>query len=173
MSKGDRAIQGTLPVLHFLDNYRWPPHYNESRMTLMIRDPQCLYAYWNYNEDQYKAFVSRFFRKKSRWLIRLINVAASSGIPGNREHRCTDITIVPDAESIYIDLPGNTYSCSASMGIQTGGGVFHPFIQSNTVIVPFVVQSKPSVAVTAEDAQRVPDTCKVASPSYSSCSCLK
>lgn len=173
MSKGDCAIQGVLPALKILDNYRWPPHYNESRMTLMIRDPHCLYAYWNYNEDQYKAFVSRFFRKKSRWLIRLFNVAAFSGISGNREHRCTDITIVPGAESIYIDLPGNTYSCSVSMGIQTGGGVFHPFIQSNAVIVPFVAKSKPAVAVPADATERAPDICNAASPSYSSCSCPK
>jgi len=173
VSKGDRAIQGTLPVLHFLDNYGWPPHYNESRMTLMIRDPQCLYAYWNYNEDQYKAFVSRFFRKKSRWIIRLFNVAASSCIPGNNEQRCIDISIFPNAESIYIDLTGNTYSCRASMGIQTGGGVFHPFIQSNAVIVPRVAPNTSVGTVSAEAVQRVPDTCKATSPSYSSCSCQK
>jgi len=142
-------------------------------MTLMIRDPRCLYVYWNYNEKQYNAFVTRFFREKSYWLIRLFNVAALPGISGNKGQSCIDITIIPDAESIYIDLPGNTFSCLASMGIQTGSEIFHPFIQSNTVIVPFVAQSAPVVLVPADAAQRVPDTCNAASPSYSSCSCPK
>lgn len=118
-----------------IDNYNWPPRYNESRLILMVRDPQCIFAYWDYNEKQYYAFVNRFYKKNTTWQIRIYNTALFGTTIGSSS-AYNDIPVSVHAQSIYINVTLNNVLCCASLGIQTNKGQFHTFIQSNTIEIP-------------------------------------
>jgi hypothetical protein len=134
VSNEDRTMQQAFLPLKFLDNCSWPPKYEESRLVLMVRDPGCIYAYWNCNSRQYSAFVKRFYNKKSRWLIRLYTTSEMSV--------SIDTPVDINSGSIYINLSGDNLFCNAALGIKTNKGIFNMFIQSNTVTVPFAEYSK-------------------------------
>jgi len=109
----------------------------------MVRDSLCLYAYWDYwdyNEKQYSAFVKRYLYKKSCWIIRLYNKTLFNGTPTDT---CThtDIPVAIHTCGTYIGLSRDNFSCSAGVGYSNGQGIFHMFIQSNTIVIPFTAQS--------------------------------
>jgi hypothetical protein len=101
----------------------------------MVRDPQCIFAYWDYNEKQYCAFVNRFFNKLSTWNIRFFNTTMfGTTISGSVAH--PDVPVLMHAQSIYINVTHSNVLCSAALGLKTDKGQFHTFIQSNTIEIP-------------------------------------
>lgn len=107
-----------------------PQHYNETFITLMVRDPYCLFSYWEISENSRRDLNHKFNDfQKMRLTLRVHDV--NQGPPP-----FFDIPLVQEAENWYIDVPHAAHTYFVELGILQPDGSFYTIARSNNISTP-------------------------------------
>ncbi len=124
-----------------------PPHYGDTRIVLMVRDPYWLYAYWEISAQRLEQAKMDL---QSQWegckkIVRVYDVSGRI-FDGSNANGYFDLEI-NGAESWYIEVGKPNRSYCVSLGLLTAAGDFYLLADSNQVTTP---QDSPS-AFTEEE----------------------
>ena len=126
------------PDTTFIDTEKLPALYNSTDVTLMVRDPYWIHAYWETTpasvlEVKKKLGVTAF--KKSAYTLRVHDISATQS-KGENARTSFDIDVDPKARNWYINLWRDNVTYYADFGVRTQKGAFYPLARSNTVTLP-------------------------------------
>lgn len=109
--------------------YGLPDNYNDNLITLLVRDPYCLYAYWEISDTMKASFYSKFGQElwdSSAAMLKITNVTKNSSFYIRVNDFCSDWYInVQDTNCIYV----------AEFGKKISDKGFISLIKSNYAIV--------------------------------------
>ncbi|MFB3907522.1 MAG: DUF4912 domain-containing protein [Candidatus Eisenbacteria bacterium] len=111
-----------------------PESYGKDRLTLMVRDPYWIHAYWEVTPET----IERAKRELgaswegSRWILRVSSYPEDTG----KEPEFFDIDLHADARNWYLRVPNPDRSYEGMIGVVTREGTFYPFARSNRVRTP-------------------------------------
>ncbi|MGB4164021.1 MAG: DUF4912 domain-containing protein [Bacillota bacterium] len=126
----------TSPIPEDPPEYRIPQRYNETILTLMVRDPYWIYAYWSVSEQDKQRVCRDYGRdawSKSIKLLRVYDV--TDGVLGDIRSRM-DIGIGDEATSWYINVPAANRTYCADITIITPTGRELVLARSGLVSTP-------------------------------------
>lgn len=110
---------------------RIPDHYSENKLVIMIRDPLCLYAYWEITPEL-KAMVEQHFRQPWGTITLVLRVLGDiQGV--NFLSILGDTVIDKSADNWYLPLPNSSRRFRVILGFHTPDGTFVPLLGSNVV----------------------------------------
>ncbi len=121
----------------FIDSCELPVRYDRTGVTLIARDPQSVYAYWEITPTTLREAQSKLgaaFKNAVR-TIRMFNI---TGIDFNGANAISqfDVDVGSKIQSRYIVLPNDNATLCAFLGFRTRAGAFYPVAQSNYVSTP-------------------------------------
>ncbi|MDH7578015.1 MAG: DUF4912 domain-containing protein [Bacillota bacterium] len=121
------------PLLH---HYGLPWSYEENIMTLMVRDPYCLFVYWELAADL-RYVITRYLGCAWENVPLFLQLFEAEEQEGELLH-VQDFSIDPNVRQWYLNdlLPDRDY-CS-SLAVQGREGCFYQILQSNRVHTPWV-----------------------------------
>lgn len=128
-SKVERIVE-TVPQITDL-----PTSYGDTKIVLLPRDPWWCFAYWEIGE-QTKNEIKELYGENIQYVIRVYDVTNVVNFDGKNANRYFDITINPQANNWYINLPETNRSWCVDLGIKTTDGKFIVITRSNIVIMP-------------------------------------
>jgi hypothetical protein len=105
-----------------------PGHYGRDMIVLLVRDPECLFAYWELAGGKCEQAVGELgdAGRVSQWILRVYDHTA------NQE---TSIPVTREAGNWYIHArPDCRYH--VCIGLQMADGSFHAFVCSNEIVTP-------------------------------------
>lgn len=112
-----------------------PPRYGLTHIRAMVRDPQCVFTYWEITpEKMIEVFVNtdRNAISQSKWVLRLYNLI---------QNNYSDTAIRPPTTCDHRDcnwylavLPDTEYA--VEIGVVLPNGEFKPFARSNIIKTP-------------------------------------
>lgn len=105
-----------------------PGDYGRDVIVLLVRDPECLFTYWELAGGRFEQAVRELGARArvSPWILRLYNHTA-------REE--TDLPVTREAGNWYIHVrPESRYH--VCIGLQMPDGSFYPLACSNEVVTP-------------------------------------
>ena len=117
--------------------FTFPEMYNENYLVLLVRDPHCLFAYWELSGEQQNLVAKEI---GCSWgevplVLRLYDVTGLSAGAGS-VHSYTDISVHALADNFYMkDLAANK-GYYVELGVVMPGGMFVAILRSNTVTTP-------------------------------------
>ncbi|MCL4442124.1 MAG: DUF4912 domain-containing protein [Firmicutes bacterium] len=117
--------------------FTFPERYNENCLVLLVRDPHCLFAYWELSGEQ-RDLVAK--EVGCSWgavllVLRLYDVTGLNAGAGSA-HSHTDISVHALADNFYMkDLAANK-GYYVEMGVVMPDGRFVVILRSNTVTTP-------------------------------------
>lgn len=115
--------------------YQFPDAYHENYLVLLVRDPHCIYAYWELGPEIRRNLKQKTERNGEQHIH--LRVFDSTGLEHQTDssHTFQDIAIHPMADNYFIkDLEAN-HSYRVELGILNDGG-FSTLLRSNTVHTP-------------------------------------
>ncbi len=132
-SQKKSAPKITAPVLPdrkpYIDNGPpLPSDYGDNRLVTMVRDPGCIYIYWEVAQEKLADFQKQIGHKNidsGKWCLQVFR----------DEQLVAEEVIRLDANSWYIDVP-QAEMCLVEMGIKTSDDVFHSFLNAKEVGIP-------------------------------------
>jgi uncharacterized protein len=135
------GISGKPPSV-FVDNCELPVSYDRTGVTLIARDPQSVFAYWEITPSSLKAVQSEIGAsfKKSAQTLRVFDSTDLNAHKTNTR-RYFDIDIDPKTQSRYIHLSNDNATVYADLGIKTPKGAFYLLARSNRVSTPCAEES--------------------------------
>jgi hypothetical protein len=115
---------------NFRSSCRLESDYDDNRLVLLVRDPHCIYAYWDMSDDIRDKFIENFgldVWNKSTQTVRVNNVSRNTSFfaDGNVSEDSTYIT-VPDSGSLYY----------VELGRMLADNFFISILKSNYVVTP-------------------------------------
>jgi len=111
-----------------------PKSYGRDRLTVLVRDPEWIYAFWDVSEnkiDEIKHIVGSKEFENAKRVLRLVSVDEN----GKHLEGPSDIEITKTASSWYINVKPN-FSYSVEVGYKTPAGKFVSAAKSNPVDAP-------------------------------------
>lgn len=115
-----------------------PEHYGDTKIILLPRDPQWIFAYWEINnvtkEDVKKKYGENIF-SRSRPSIRIYDVT-DVDFNGSNAHHTFDVFLTPEAKNWYIYVGKPRRNFCADLGLLVDDGVFITLARSNVVSTP-------------------------------------
>ncbi|HNY10022.1 MAG TPA: DUF4912 domain-containing protein [Candidatus Wallbacteria bacterium] len=111
-----------------------PKSYGKDRLTVLVRDPEWIYAFWDVSDkkvDEVKGIVGSKDFENSKRVLRLHNVDEN----GKPVEGPLDIELTKTASSWYINVKPN-FSYSVEYGYKTPAGKFVSVVKSNPVDAP-------------------------------------
>ncbi|MFA5104397.1 MAG: DUF4912 domain-containing protein [Candidatus Margulisiibacteriota bacterium] len=118
--------------------FELPFGYNESRITIMVRDPHWLHSYWelpDWKIEELKSTMGHAVFSRSKRIVRVYDVTdiKFTGVNANKSF---DIEVGGDARNWYINTgePGRSYC--VDIGYLTPEGKFFVIARSNVVSTP-------------------------------------
>ena len=112
----------------FIDNYDLPSHYGTTRLTLMVKDPFWIYAYWelaNQKQDM----------GNTRIVLRMHDVTLID-FNGSNSNHYFDIEVGSHSNNWYINLLKDSVSYIGEIGLRMPDGRFTALARSNCVQTP-------------------------------------
>lgn len=125
------------PGIPFVDNEKLPATYDSTDVTLMVRDPYWIHAFWETAPSSVEKVKKRIGApfKKSVYTLRVHDITVSDS--GETCPRTSfDIDVDPKARNWYINLWRDNVTYFADFGVRTPNGDFYPLARSNTVTTP-------------------------------------
>lgn len=122
-------------MVKIVPEYQFPELYHENYLVLLVRDPQCIYAYWELGPEIRRILKQKTKRNGEQHLN--LRVFDSTGLEDetNSPHNFKDFAVHPMADNYFIkDLEANR-SYRAELGTLDDGG-FSTLLRSNTVLTP-------------------------------------
>jgi len=117
----------------FIDSNAIPCNYDTTQFTLIARDPQTIYAYWNISQEKINDFCED--KDVASFIIRMYDVTLIDFNGSNANH-FFDVNIDLSSSNWYINLWSDNVTYCAEIGIKTYSGEFHSIIRSNYVTTP-------------------------------------
>ena len=115
-----------------------PLDYGDTKITILPRDPICIFAYWSISEkyfDKLKQQYGESLFVDSKLVIRVYDTTDIS-FDGSNANRYFDVFVTPDSNSWYINVGEFNRSWCADLGYLTKDGKFISVARSNKVSMP-------------------------------------
>ncbi|MCX7964831.1 MAG: DUF4912 domain-containing protein [Candidatus Sumerlaea chitinivorans] len=112
-----------------------PSEYGDTKIVLLVRDPEWVYAYWEINDAVRAEYNLPRHGHSRRMVIRLYNITGRNW-PTENAHYFFDIDISPYANNWYIKVPEPDQQWVAELGTFDERGEYLPIVQSNIVRTP-------------------------------------
>lgn len=107
--------------------YEMPLGYGENRLTLLVRDPHWLYAYWELTDE---------IPSSSDGAYRCILRVHLSDKTGSFVQKVSDVSVEAKVSNWFINVPTGNRTYVAELGRLYRDGTFIPIIRSNLVHTP-------------------------------------
>jgi uncharacterized protein len=107
-----------------------PDEYHIDRLTLMVRDPRCLFCYWEINAELLASIKGKI--KDASWTVLRVQVVDLEGIVTDT----WDYSLPEGVRDWYIHANRPGASFRAELGLCDSTGNFTSLVASNTVQVP-------------------------------------
>ncbi len=142
----DRIIEPIYPEERISD---LPREYGDTKLVLMVRDPEWLFFYWEIGKDvrQMLGLAPEGFIE--RLVVRLHDITGVEEFNGLNSRAWYEIPITGGAVSWYVNVPKTDCEWCAEIGVLNPEGEFIQICRSNTVHTPrnFIAEAS------AEDAE--------------------
>ena len=114
-----------------------PNKYGQDNITLMVRDPFWLYAWWEVADTTIARFEAEFINDfwLAKKVLRIYDVTLIN-FNGANAHRYFDIDAGSFIGSWYIETGGPGRSWCVDIGLKFPSGKFITILRSNTVLTP-------------------------------------
>jgi hypothetical protein len=116
-----------------------PSAYDTDRITLLARDPFCVFAYWELTPGRREPILEALGDEAEGAFQVLRLYAAASG--DTAPTVSYDLELPADLGSRYLTVATPGASCRAEIGLRTAAGRFVPLVSSNTIIMPSAAPS--------------------------------
>lgn len=117
--------------------YDCPILYNEDYLILLMRDPNCLYAYWELSSETQSLVNSRFSseREEYQYILRVYDL---TGLEFNMSgcHSSFDIKLQPMTDNYFINKIDSNRSYCVELGCYERGDDFIGIMRSNVINTP-------------------------------------
>jgi len=116
-----------------------PSGYGTDRITLLARDPFCVFAYWELTPGRRAPALAELGpdAEGACQVLRLYAATTADRAPTVS----FDVDLPADLGSRYLTVSSPGAVCRAEIGLRTGAGRFLPLVSSNTVIMPSAAAS--------------------------------
>jgi hypothetical protein len=117
-------------------HFEYPQSYGENAITLMVRDPYWLFAYWEFAPDLQTTLRARIGAEalsKSRLVLRVYDV---TGTDPDHPVGYHDIDVAPGARNWYVNVMRVERDYCVDLGLITPDGSFIIIARSNRVSLP-------------------------------------
>jgi len=121
-----------------------PWKYGKDRMTLMVRDPNWIFAYWEISAASQQEFSSSYGQEawnNSRSVLRVYDITGVEGFDGANAKDFTDIPIDDYVDSWHIDMERPNATFCVDLGRLLPDGRFVTLLRSNIVQTPSLAVS--------------------------------
>ena len=127
----------------FIDSEKLPDSYNSTDVTLMVRDPYWIHAFWETAPSSVREVQKKIGApfKKSVYTLRIHDITIGHSNEEN-SRASFDIDVDPKARNWYINLWRDNVTYFADFGVRTPKGAFYPLARSNTVTTPRATMSE-------------------------------
>lgn len=124
------TYEDTLPDIPEL-----PDTYGDNRIVLMMRDPTCLFAYWEIKKDIVDRVIHSLgtLAHSAKIALRVYDVTDII-FTGNNAHKFFDVEVTRGTENWYIHVDVPNRSFCVDIGFITPNGTFRILARSNTVM---------------------------------------
>jgi len=112
-----------------------PPEYGDTKIVLLVRDPEWVFAYWEVNDETRERYGIPRSGHNRRMVLRVYNVTGRNW-PTEGAQYFFDIDISPYANNWYIKVPETDAEWVAELGIFDEQGEYVPVVASNVVRTP-------------------------------------
>lgn len=113
-----------------------PDEYGDTRLVLLVRDPEWIYAYWEIN-DETRSHINfpRNGESQNRLVLRIYKVTDTSW-PVDSAHYFFDVEVPRDARNWYIHLPEADQQWCSELGLIDHQDNYEVICRSNAVVTP-------------------------------------
>lgn len=111
-------------------SYYLPLGYNDNKIILLVRDPYCLFAYWEISNEKRNNFVKQFGENSwnnSRSVIKLVNIT---------RNKVEYVEVNDYASNWYINVNEPNCIFHAELGRMFSDNFFISLVTSNSVHTP-------------------------------------
>ena len=126
----------------FVESYDLPQSYNTTYLTLLVRDPHWVHAYWEISsssiEEMRNTLGAEFDR--SAYTLRMYDVT-NVNFNGHNANQWFDLDFAPHTNNWYVNIWCDNVSYCGEIGMRTPEGRFFAFARSNAVTTPRVSAS--------------------------------
>ena len=115
-----------------------PLDYGDTKITILPRDPICIFAYWSISKDYFNKLKQEFGESvvaDSKLTIRVYDTTDIS-FDGTNANRYFDVFVTPESNSWYINVGEFNRGWCADLGYLTKDGKFLSIARSNKVNMP-------------------------------------
>lgn len=115
-----------------------PSRYGDTKLTLLVRDPWWLYAYWEVTAaraDEVRRVIPAEERADLQTVLRVYDVTDRAGDPAGA-HRFVDVVFTHDVDNWFVDTGEAHRTWVAELGYRTAHGRFYALVRSNVVTTP-------------------------------------
>lgn len=116
--------------------FKLPSAYHENKLTLLVRDPWWVFAFWEVTPEREKEVLREILQKglqKEKTVLRVYDVTGTSMAHANT---FLDIELNFFTDNWYIDAGKPDTDWVAELGIRATNGSFFALVRSNTVKTP-------------------------------------
>jgi hypothetical protein len=126
------------------DSRELPLEYGDTKIVLMSRDPEWVFAYWEINADSRKKFGLVKGRHNKPLTLRVHE------LKGGKSLGYFDVTVNDYTSSWYLKIPNTSSSYRVDLGLVQDGGKFDTIAASNVLTIPRLGISEESSVEFAE-----------------------
>ena len=126
------SIESVSKGMKIREDFPLPEHYSDTRIVLLIRDPDWAFAYWDIDPKEVRAITDKV--DSPQFLLRVYEIEESMGNSGEREFYF-DIPIQITDYSWYINVPNRGSTYMIELGYAEGER-FVPVATSNRISTP-------------------------------------
>ncbi len=145
----EEAIHGSSPTEvreHFVESLHvpaepsvpqrdLPSEYGDTKIVLLVRDPEWVFAYWEINDEARARYGIPRAGHGKRLVLRVYNVTGRNW-PSENAQYFFDIDVGPYANNWYIRLPETDATWVGELGVFDDNGEYVPIVASNVVHTP-------------------------------------
>ena len=113
-----------------------PRDYNDTQISLLVRDPYWLYTFWNTSQETKDSISQTFTNWETISLILRVYDITNIQFNGSNSNYYFDINLNHDSSNWYIHVGGPNRSFCVELGFFLGNGSFYTISRSNIVSTP-------------------------------------
>jgi len=149
----------------FVDSYDLPPDYSRTQLTLILKDPFWIYAYWDiarHSVEFLRSVVSGEQIDRAKTVLRMYDVTLKD-FNGSNANSYFDIEVGNFTNNWYVSLWIDNVSYIGDIGLQIPDGRFFTLARSNFVQTPRSTYSPRTEQIWMNVEERKPITAYVTS----------
>jgi len=112
-----------------------PDEYGDTKLVLLVRDPEWVYAYWEFSEDTRRHFQLPDNGQKKNLVLRLFKISERNW-PNEPAHYFFDVEVGSGTRSWYVQLPEANENWCAELGLFDEQSNFVTVCRSNVITTP-------------------------------------